>query len=67
MFDIGPSKVDSRAHKTHRGWLHIMAPILKMKKPRQPRELKHLLSSHMELVIEVKTQLGDGVGGWWWD
>lgn len=63
MFHIGPGKVGSRAHRTlsQGPTSHIMAPILKMKKLRQPRELKHLLNSHRELVIEVKTQLGGGV------
>lgn len=32
---------------------------MKIKKLRQPRELRPLLNSHKGLVIEVKTHLGD--------
>ena len=41
----------------------IIAPIMKIKKRRHPKELRPLLSSHKELLVEVKTHLGDGGAG----
>lgn len=60
--DTGPGR-EEVGHTGHtRAASQIIAPISKMKKLRQPRAFRRLLSSHREFVIAGKTHLGDGAG-----